>query len=239
MKTIVKTAVMAGAVAALSITTANAATFVFKGAGNNVTPLGSEGVDFEQECGTAGLDYCSAGSHENGLNYSLDGIDLQVIATENGVPTRAIQDIFPGDSGLGAFSEENSSDDQTQADSNEAIELLFSESVALTDVEFNAGGDTNCSTYGSEGPCGMFNLTIDGVFIGSLTATDSLAYLGTGMHFIIEAITEGAGFTIAKFTALSDDVEAIPTPAALPLLLSGLLGLGFATRRRKDAAVFQ
>lgn len=231
MRNPIKTAAAAAATAAVFLTAAHATTFVFKGDGNNVTPLGAEGADYAQNCGTNGFDYCSTGDHSTGLNYSLDGVGLQVIATANGDPTRVIQDIRPGDSGLGAYSESNNNDDQTQADSNEAIEFIFDRIVSLTDVEFNAGGDVNCSSYGAEGPCGDFNLTIDGVFMGAVAAADTLDFLGSGMHFVLEAITQGAGFTIAQFTV--DDVQAVPTPAALPLLLSGLMGLAFATRRRR------
>lgn len=227
----IKTAAATAAAAFVSLAAAHATTFVFKGDGNNVTPLGGAGVDYAQNCGTNGVDYCSTGSHEAGLDYSLDGIGLKVLATAGGEATRVIQDVFPGDSGLGAFSESNSNDDQTQADTNEAIEFIFDRVVSLSQVEFNAGGDINCSSYGSEGPCGDFNLTIDGVFMGAVAAADSLAFLGTGMHFVLEAITAGAGFTIAQFT--TDDIQSIPAPAALPLLFSGLMGLAFATRRRR------
>jgi hypothetical protein len=238
MNKIVKTVAATALAASFSFGAANATTFVFKGDGNNVTPLGSEGVDFEKNCGSVGTDFCSTGDHEDGLNYSLDGIGLKVIATADGEATRVIQDIYPGDSGLGAYSENNMTDDQTQADSTEALEFYFDSEVSRTDVEFNAGGDVSCSSFGSEGPCGDFNLTIDGVFMGALTATDNIAFLGTGMHFVLQAITAGAGFTIAQFT-IPDDVQAVPTPAALPLLLSGILGLGFASRRRRDAAALR
>lgn len=232
MQNIIKTAAATAAAAFVSIAGAHATTFVFKGDANNVTPLGAEGVDFARNCGTYGVDYCSTGSHEAGLGYFLDGIGLKVVATAGGEAARVIQDVVPGDSGLGAYSESNNTDDQTQADSNEAIELIFDRVVSLTQVEFNAGGDINCSSYGAEGPCGDFNLTIDGVFIGAVAAVDTIAFLGTGLHFVLEAITEGAGFTIAQFTA--EDVQGVPAPAALPLLLSGVMGLAFATRRRRN-----
>lgn len=230
----IKTAAATVAAAFISLASAHATTFVFKGDGNNVTPLGVDGADYAQNCGTGGVDYCSTGSHEAGLSYSLDGIGLKVLATAGGETARVIQDVFPGDSGLGAYSESNASDDQTQADSSEAIEFIFDRAVSLSQVEFNAGGDVNCSTYGGEGPCGDFKLTIDGVFIGAVAAADTIAFLGSGLHFVLEAITQGAGFTIAQFTAA--DIQGVPAPAALPLLLSGLMGLAFATRRRRGFA---
>ncbi|WP_428409486.1 VPLPA-CTERM sorting domain-containing protein [Hyphococcus sp.] len=222
--------IIAAAALASSAGAANAATFVFKGDGNNVTPLGAEGVDYVRDCGTAGSDYCTI-DHAAGFDYELDGIALNVVAYADGGATRLIQDVVPGDSGLGAYSESNANDDQTQADSNEAIEFTFDDVVTLTDVEFNAGGDVNCSSFGDEGPCGDFRLTIDGMVIGVLAAEDMIANLGTGMSFLLEAITPEAGFTIAQFTTSVSDV---PVPAALPLLLSGIAGLGFASRRRRD-----
>ena len=49
------------------------------------------------------------------------------------------------------------------------------------------------------------------------------------MTFLLEAITEGAGFTIAQFT-----VSDVPIPGAFPLLAAGLAGLGFSYRRKRD-----
>ncbi len=216
--------------AAATLGSANAATFVFKGDGNNVTPLGTEGVDYALDCGTIGFDYCTV-DESAGLNYSLDGIGLNIVATANSSPTKLVQDITPEDSGLGALSEGTLADDQTQFDSGEAIEFTFDRAVIVTDVEFNAGNDVNCSNFGDEGPCGDFALTIDGMFQGVIAAVDLLAVLGTGTVFLLEARTPGAGFSIAQFNVLET-----PIPAALPLLLSGLFGLGFAARRKKNTA---
>lgn len=223
--------VSAVAAIAASIGAAGATTFVFKGDGNNVTPLGVEGTDFTRDCGTNGSDYCTIDSSA-GLSYERNGIGLTVFAYENGDPTRLIQDIVPGDSGLGAFSEMGETDDQTQFDSGESIEFRFDEIVSLVDVEFNAGGDINCSNFGPEGPCGEFRLTIDGMFMGVIAAVDEIAFLGTGMAFLLEAITPQAGFTVAQFT-----VSEVPIPGAIPLLLSGIAGLAFASRRRRNAPV--
>ena len=234
---------MAAALAAagLMAVPANATTFVFKGDGNNVTPTNVGNVD--ATCATTyggpGTEDLCTINHAEGFNYSLDGINLNVTAYEDVESkddidslhaTRLIQDRFPIDSGLGAWSEGSINDDQTQFDSKEAIRFLFEDVVALTDVEFNAGGDTDCSNPGLEGPCGSFELYVDGLFMGVIAAVDNNAHLGNGMEFLLIAVTDAAGFTIAQFT-----VSEVPVPAALPLLLSGLAGLGFASRRRKTA----
>ncbi len=226
-------AILTAFTAAAGLSGANAATFVFKGDGNNVTPLGAEGVDFTRDCGTVGSDYCSI-DHAAGLSYSRDGENLTVTALAEGAPTRLIQDVVPGDSGLGAYSEDTAADDQTQFDSAESIQFTFDRIVSVTDVEFNAGGDRDCSNFADEGPCGDFGLTIDGVFQGIIATQDVIAFLGTGMTFLLEALTPEGGFTIAQLTI---DAPEIPIPAALPLLLSGLAGLAFASRRKRDAIV--
>ncbi len=230
-------------VAAMSMaaTAANATTFVFKGDGQNVSPEGVLNTDFVQDCGTVGDDFCSTGDHTSGLRYLRDGIALTARAYAGGVATRLIQDVVPADSGLGAFSETNSSDDQTQADSREAIEFDFgSQVVSVTDVEFNAGGDTNCtntSDGSGEGSCGSFRLDIfnlDDLLILStvidITNVDDLPFLGEGARFLLTAIGQGSGFVVAKFT-----VNEVPIPGAIPLLLSGIAGLGFAARKKKAA----
>lgn len=228
--------------AGLMAAPASAATFVFKGQGNNVTPLGTAGVDFEEDCASVG-DFCSVQDQAGawgGLDYELDGIALTVNAYADGVATRLIQDIWPEDSGLGAWSEDNNNDDQTQFDAGESIEFIFDDEYVVTDVEFNAGGDVNCTTNaggGGEGSCGEFLLEIFNLAdvltystVIDITNVDVLDYLGVGARFVLTALTEGSGFAVAQFT-----VNEVPVPAALPLLLSGLAGLGFASRRRKTA----
>ncbi|MBT8471889.1 MAG: hypothetical protein KJN99_04740 [Marinicaulis sp.] len=51
-----------------------------------------------------------------------------------------------------------------------------------------------------------------------------------GMKFDFVPTTEGAGVAIAEL-----EIIAMPGPAALPLLISGLVGLAFVSRRRKLA----
>ena len=214
-------------------------TFVFKGDNGNVTPEGTLGADFVT-CASSG-DFCSTGDHADGLVYELSGVELTARAFANGTPTRIIQDRNPGDSGLGAFSETGDpAADQTQADSGESIEFSFTTVMEVTDVEFNAGGDRNCTAAiggGGEGECGSFRLTIFDLndmllsdMIIDITSVDMLPVLGTGARFVLEAIGEGAGFTVAQLT-----VTSVPIPGAIPLLLSGIAGLGFASRKKRTA----
>ena len=212
----------------VSVASAQAAPIIFKGTGLNATPDGN----YVQDCGSIGVDYCSL-DHDIGLLYSASGLEFAVKAYANGAAVRVIQDIDPAESGLGAFSEtgeDQTDDDQTQYDSGESIEFIFSQAVILKNIEFNSGADKSCY-HGNqpEGPCGFFDLYIDGVLAyEGLEAVDDLlmAFVGTTFRFV--PITPGGGFVIAQF-----DVQAVPVPAALPLLLTGIAGLGFASRRKK------
>lgn len=212
---------------------ASAATFIFKSGGAFLdTPTGNVAMD----CGTVGVDYCTD-NDAAGFNYSKGSIDFNATAytyTDASYMTRSatqlIQDIQPANSGLAALSEEDESQDQTQFDSLESVEFVFSAAVFLTNIEFNAGDDNDCSGPQNEGPCGDFDLMIDGAYFATITAVDLLTDVFFGTTFEFRAVTEGAGFTIAQF-----EVSDVPIPGAIPLLLSGLAGLGFAARRRKAA----
>ncbi|NWG71089.1 MAG: VPLPA-CTERM sorting domain-containing protein [Parvularculaceae bacterium] len=220
-------AALAGvAVAAAFGASAHATTFIFKGGAPYDTPTGNIAFD----CGTVGVDFCSA-DDAAGLSYSKDGITVTAVAYTAGGATQLIQDISPENSGLGALSENNNIDDQTQTNSGEWIVFTFNQSVTLSNIEFNAGNDTDCSTPGDEGPCGNFDLFINNVFFGNLTAVDLLAGPFIGSIFKFVPTTAGAGFAVAQFTVTPE----VPVPAALPLLLSGLAGLGFAARRKRPA----
>jgi len=204
---------------------ANATVFVFKGDSVLVTDVPTGNIAFD--CGTVGTDFCT-GVDADGFDYSKDGIDVNATAFTSAGPTQLIQDITPDNSGLGALSEGGNIDDQTQFDSDEWIEFTFNQEVFLTNIEFNAGNDTDCSTFGSEGPCGDFDLWIDGVFFSSETAVDLLTTVFVGTVFTFFPTTEMAGFAIGQF-----EVTAVPLPGALTLMLSGLAGLAFASRRKR------
>ena len=214
-----------------SVMSANAAPIIFKGNGLNAIPLANPVGNWVQNCGTRGADYCSV-DHDVGLQYMASNLQFAVKAYVGNTATRVIQDIRPPESGLGAFSETNSWQDQTETNSNESIEFIFQKEVVLTNIEFNSGADKDCSAVTQpEGPCGNFDLFIDGVFHANIAAVDWLTTVFIGTSFKFVPTTIGGGFAIAQI-----DARAVPIPAALPLLLTGLAGLGFASRRRKKAA---
>ncbi len=223
---------IAAAVAAAGFLTApaNATTFIFKSGGGFLdTPTGNVAMD----CGTLGADLCTD-DDPTGFTYSKDGVEFTATAyTYDGMDREAaqlIQDISPANSGLAALSEADAEQDQTQFDSMESIEFVFTAAVYLTNIEFNAGDDNDCSGPLTEGPCGDFDLYIDGMYFDTITAVDLLTTVFFGTTFEFRAVTPGAGFTIAQF-----EVSDVPIPGAIPLLLSGLAGLGFAARRKKAA----
>ncbi len=222
-----KLLISAAAAAAIGITSAQATTFIFKGDGGlQDVPTGNIALD----CGSVGADYCTA-DDTLGFAYAKDGISFTVKAFANNLITQLIQDISPANSGLGALSEADASQDQTQFGAAEAIEFVFNQVVTLTNLEFNQGDETDCSAAaGGEGPCGNFDLFIDNVLFANLAAVDLLAGGFTGTTFRFVATTPGAGFALAQFAI---DQQVIPLPAAWPLLLSGVAGLTFSARRRK------
>ncbi len=219
--------------AGMLATPAMATTFIFKSGGAFLdTPTGN----VEMNCGTVGADLCT-GDYALGFDYSKDGVNFNATAYQYTDDTYAardatllIQDITPENSGLGAFSEDDIQNDQTQFGSLESIEFVFDGMVSLTNIEFNAGDDQDCSSGSlTEGPCGDFDLWIDGLYFATLTAVDFLTDVFTGTTFEFRATTPGAGFVIAQLEVINE----VPIPGAIPLFFAGLAGLGFVSRRRK------
>ena len=233
----------AGAMAALASTAASASTtFVFQNPdadtpdGNFTTGGTCNDINISMQ------DLCVV-DDAAGFDYEVDGVNLNVTAGGDNDPT-LLQDLAPRNSGLAVLSDgEGSGDDQVQMDNNESLTFTFGGLGAifeLEEIDFNAGNDVDCSVdpVGSEGGCDQFELVVDGMSLGVFDALDNFdvaAMVGMvvmGRVFEIIAATPGNfGFAIGSIT-----VSQVPVPAALPLLLSGIAGLGFASRRRRKAA---
>lgn len=245
--------VTAVATAGMIIAPAHAATmaeFVFKGQGGTDFPDGNQ--DFS--CGST-ADFCTD-DDDAGFDYQVNGINLNVTGWQEftiGAPTvgddngqsnaviaEVIQDIRPRNSGLGVFSfgeDRNGGNDQVQlkTDGGESLRFDFSDNplpVILSNIEFNSGADQDCSD-GGEGGCGFVDLYIDGLFEVSIDINNVNVLAGgyVGRVFEFVATSANNGFAIGSLK-----VQEVPIPGALPLLLSGIAGLGFAARRKKTAS---
>ncbi|MEO1657855.1 MAG: hypothetical protein AAFR65_09045 [Pseudomonadota bacterium] len=178
------------------------------------------------------IDLCSI--DENlGLTYTKDGIDLTAKAFNSGGITDLMVDLAPHTSGLAIVSPgEGSSDDQVQYSAGESILFEFGTEVSLEAMDFNAGADRECANPGGEGPCGTFDLFVNGSLFGSYTAIDDMVFdsiIGNSFEFV--ATDPNGGFAIASIT-----VAETPIPGAAALLLSGLAGIGFNSSRRRRSA---
>lgn len=89
---------------------------------------------------------------------------------------------------------------------------------------------------------GLGALTSISTFLASATGggldglrTIDLTGIATAYRFLIATVPGGSGdgYRVKHLTA---EVSDVPIPAALPLLMSGLAGLSFASRRRKQQA---
>lgn len=108
-----------------------------------------------------------------------------------------------------------------------------------------SGGPTNGSSSSSSVDEGFASLgAIDGIFFGtgsislgdggSLTALfDPKIAVGSSLFLFAGEVSGDAGETLTGLVEVSDTPPTVPLPAGLPLLLSGLFGVGMLTRRKK------
>lgn len=234
--------------AAVSFSAAHATTLRFDGKdGRGLafdTPTNTGNVVGCNSFGANGRDLCSR-DHAAGFNYSKGVFSFNVKGLKydslgSAVAAEVIQDLIGKNQGLGVITpgENRFKQDQVTGASGESILFSFGQAVTLYNIVFNDGTGNDCPGGGTEGPCGDVGVKIDGgvlqvftAFIaGGILSADGSAVLAlTGQVFEFFALTSGAGFSIEEFSI-------VPIPGALPLLLSGLAGLGFASSWRKKKA---
>ena len=127
-----------------------------------------------------------------------------------------------------------SGDDSTDGDNgiNEAVSLFFEDGpINIFGLSFRDGNHNQINDSS-----GLIDYAIffdDGTNTGLVTSTfaDLVALASAGLRDVL-AINLGFNNTEFYLESLSD----VPIPGALPLLISGLAGLGFASRKKKKAA---
>jgi hypothetical protein len=192
----------------------------------------------------SGSDLCA--DEDGTLVYTKAGRTLTAGAgsTISGVTSTLMQDLQPTNSGLAVVSQdgttfETNSDDQIQEFVfGEFITFSFDRITELAVIDFNRGGDRNCTPYsgGGEGPCGLFDLyDMTGLIQASITATDDLVLANvitdtsrlTGNYFKLVArdntTDDQSGFTIGS-------VSVVPAPTGVLLLGFGILALAFTRK---------
>ncbi|MEL7491635.1 MAG: hypothetical protein AAGJ73_13025 [Pseudomonadota bacterium] len=244
---------LAAATIAASMVTvsANATTFRFDGINGAAQDAPTNGGNIAFNCGTAGQDFCTANNGE-GFDYSKSGISFNATAYaggsisgesfNRGMASLLIQDLVGGNQGLGVISSTEgnligNTLDQINFDTGESIVFSFDEVVTITDILLNDGLSQDCPGGGGEGPCGDVGVIVDGGVIQSFSdflamgvlASGGAAAVFVGQTFEFIGLTSGAGYSIEEF-------RVVPIPGAIPLLLSGLAGLGFAARRKRKTA---
>ncbi len=132
---------------------------------------------------------------------------------------------------------------------DEALVLDFGGAATFDSIRLSlAGGYDDIEIYGSN------DAAVTAITSGGLSSITTISTLlatanGSGLEGFkdidLSAITQAYRFLIATIPGGSGDgflvkyvtaeVSEVPLPAALPLLLSGVAGLGFASRRRRKA----
>lgn len=202
------------------------ATFDFDGRGGADTPSSTGGTNFGEPIGTPTAPLVFS---ESGITLTVRGFTGSPIGSRTEQDT--ILDDGPAEGGLGVISEGSSSLEQVNTGAGESIDLIFSETVFLSDFNFNSGAHNDCpDTGGSEGGCGDVDLFVDGVNAGTFAALDSAPSTIAGNTFTLFASGNDTAFYVGGLKAT---VTSVPAPATIGLLGMALAGLAAAVGRRR------
>jgi len=176
---------------------------------------------------------------DNGDSLTFDGVSVTFVAND-GFHPYFDDEISGRPSGLGVCREltgslqcKDSSDDSADGDlgTDEFIKILFDDgpfdvrNISFRDGEhFDLNGDdTGMVTWSTFDDMGGL------VASGDDTFADVVAMALSGFFDGVD----GIGFEYVDTEFYVEAISDVPLPAALPLLLSGIAGLGFASRRKK------
>jgi len=169
----------------------------------------------------------------NGEPIAIDGFNLVLTSFDSAGNAAHNPYLDAGNAGLGVCQTGLDMDAQciTSSDdnvtNNEQIQIAFSSPIDILDTLFRAA-DHSVLTMGSiEVVPDLGSLTDD---VSTLMATA----LANGI--LDDASYIQFNFVDTEFYVSSITVNDVPIPGAIPLLISGLAGLGFAGRRKKKTA---
>lgn len=210
---------------------AHAATFDFA----NIAEGLASSATLDSYTGSVGSGPFSGELGATNLNFSSGSIGLTASANFGGGSIAAYLDSYSGGKpgGLGACQNltgglqcnPNSDDNVT---TNESLKLEFDQVVTINSTTFRNGNHGTSFT-------GVFDLTIDGFTTFGITLAHlyNVPLTGTSFTFSNPNVGGGSGVSNDKqFYIETMEVAAVPVPAAVWLLSSGLLGIIGVARRK-------
>ena len=115
------------------------------------------------------------------------------------------------------------------------LALTIGQTYTLSFSYGRNGGSFESMTYGVTGGnlSELFTLQQGGTVPFSSFSIDFVATSGSGNIFFDHAGGDQQGIVLDNVLLASVDTAVVPVPAALPLMLTGLIGLGAIARRRR------
>ena len=196
--------------------------------GMALAPAHAALIDFANEADTNGERGLT-----NGSAIAIDGFNLVLTSFDSGGNLAHNPYLDAGNAGLGVCSTGLTmtaqcvvgSDDNVTV--NEQIRVAFSGTLDVLDALFRGRSHDVLTS-------GMIMLVTDA---GSITAdVSTLMADALAANLLTDISYIQFNYVDTEFYLSSLTVNDIPIPGAIPLLVSGLAGLGFASRRKKKTA---